>query len=189
MHVTYYLLRYRKIFFTLFIIIISISFIINCSYQLHTTDCLHEKLKKYHNITHIILYSYDPFSPITRTIYLELCRNNIDVIDNLKNYINIKDTYMYLHIIKVSESHIPNSVFADGTEAEYQLVIHMYAKITMPNKNYYPINIQVHRAFIRNSINALYNDTQENDIRVLMYQEIAEKLIFHIRLQCNNVSK
>lgn len=176
-------LLYNKFHYTLIVIVISVVFIVNCSYRIHNIDCLNEKLKKYHNIKNMILHSYDPLGDLTKSIYIELCKNNIDVLDTKNNYSSKKNTYMYLYIIDASESHITNSVFSDGTEAEYQLVLHVRTKLIMPGKNDYPINIRVHRTFIRNTNNSLYNDIQENDIRILMYQEIAEQLILHIGLQ------
>lgn len=169
----------------LIIFVIIISCIINCSHQLHI-DFLDKKLEKNLNIKYIALCSYDPFGSITKAIYIELYKNNIFIVNDVHNNLNIQDTCIYLYIIDTSEIHTTTSVFSDGTEAGYQLILYIHTKLVMPDKSYYPINIKVQRAFMRNSQNALYNNTQEDDIRILMYQEIAEKIIFYINLQYKN---
>lgn len=152
-------------------------FITNCAYQL-CTNVSNTKIKKNCNIQYIKFYSYDPYGLMTKIIRTELYKNKINILDNHIN--KQKDKYICLHIINALESHITTSVFPDGTEAGYKLVLHVYAKLLISNKNYYPINIQTHRVFIRNSENILFSNTQENNIRKLMYQEIAEKITFYI---------
>lgn len=180
MRIGYFL--YKKNFFTVVFTVIITIFILNCSYQLNT-NVANKKLKKYDNninVQRLILHSYDPFGAITRAIRTELYNNKINYLDNLTDNLEIQNTCICLYIINTSETHITTSIFSDGTEAGYQLVLHIYTKLLIPHEDYCPINIRVCRTFIRISENALSNDAQENNIRELMYQEAAEKLIFYI---------
>lgn len=178
MHLEHFLF-YKKCFLILIIFMITVVFTVNCSYQLHT-DISDKKLKKCCNIKHVIIRSYDPFGLITKAVYIELYKNKINFSDKLNDDLKKQDIYVYLHIINTSEDHITTSVFSDGTEAGYQLILHIHAKLLTSDKKFYPINIQIRRNFIRNSKNTLFNNTQENDIRQLMYQEAAEKLVFYV---------
>lgn len=164
--------------------IISIFFSINYSYSLNTNIVTKKLIKYEKNIRSLVLYSYDPFNPITKFIRIELFNNGINVLEDLNDTLKIKNTYMRLSIIDISETYITTSVFPDGTEAGYQLILHVYMQLIMPNKKIYcPLNIQVHRSFIKNPTNILFNDVQENDMRNSMYQEISKKLIIYINEQ------
>lgn len=176
MYVKYLFLQYRLMVF------IFLIFITNCSYQLQT-DIADKKLKKYQKIPHIMLYSYDPFGDITRAIRTELYINKINFLDNLYDNVEIQNEYIYLYIVDTSESHVTTTVFPDGTEAGYQLVLHIYTKLSISHEICYPVNIHVYRAFIRDPVNILSNDIQEQDMRKLMYQEAAEKIVFNVILQ------
>lgn len=170
-------------YFSIIIFVIITMFIVNCSYQLQP-NILNEKLQNNNNnITYMVLHSYDPFGSMTRAIRIELYKNKINLLDKVNNDIKIKNTCMCLYIIDASENHITTSVFPDGTEAGYQLILYIKTKLLISDENCYPINIRIHRSFIRNSVNALSNYVQENDIRELMYQEAAEKIVCHINLQ------
>lgn len=185
MHVKYF---YKKYFFIIIFNIIIIVFFENCSYQLYTNISKNISQKKDNDTRLVILHSYDPFGLITEAIRAELYKNKINFLDKINNNLNTKNICMYLYVVSASEHHITTSVFSDGTEAGYQLILNVQINLLISNnKNYYPIDIQVHRAFIKNTKYALPNNIQENDIRKLMYQEIAEKIIFHINLKYKNL--
>ncbi|WP_331828254.1 LPS assembly lipoprotein LptE [Candidatus Blochmannia sp. SNP] len=155
----------------------------SCGYRL-CTDITEKKLQIINDINSISLCSYDPFGPITRAIMTELRVNQIGVVDYLNNDLCIREVHIpCLHILGASEKYITTFVFQNGKEAGYQLVLHIRTNLFIPNKNCCPINIRVYRSFIRNPGSALFNDTQENDIRKDMYRDAAQQLIHQLFLR------
>lgn len=168
------------------LIIVSIVTMImfeSCGYRL-CTDIAEKKLQIINNISSISLCSYDPFGPITRAIMTELHINQIGVVDDLKDNLCARESHIpCLHIISASEKYITTFVFQNGKEAGYQLILHIQTNLFIPNKNCCPVNVRVHRFFIRNPCSALFNDTQENDIRKDMYRDAAQQLIHQLFLR------
>lgn len=174
---------FNRNYFYIMIFIIYVIFFMNCSNQ-PNINIAEEKLQKYENIQSLILYSYDPFGPITKFVRIELFNNKINVLENLHDTSQVQDICMCLSIVHSSEIHTTTSVFSDGTEASYQLILHVYMQLIIPNKKIcHSFNIRVYRSFIKNFNNILFNNVQEHDMRNSMYQEVAKKLIIYINKQ------
>lgn len=189
MYIKYFL--FRKYSFTIIMNMIIIAIFTNCTYQL-CTENPKKIITQYKNQKYILLHSYDPFGLITKTVRIELYKNNIKILDVFNNNLDMSNIYACLHIINASEHYITTSVFTDGSKAGYQLILNVDITLSILNinkENNFPINIQVHRAFIKNFNYPLSNDVQENDMRQSMYQEAAEKIIFYINLQYTNYCK
>lgn len=173
----------RIICVTIISIVILVMFT-SCGYQLYT-DITEKKLRT-NNIRSIILCSYDPFGPITRAIITELHASRIDIFNDLNDDMCTRETQIArLNIIDAVEKHITTSVFQNGKEAGYQLILHIQTNFFIPNRNCYPISINVYRSLIKNPEKALFNDRQENDIRKEIYKDAAQQLIHQLFLRRN----
>lgn len=161
-----------------------------CKYQLlennvqNINNILHET-----QITTVILDSNDPFNTVIRAIKQDLYLNNIHIIHkNLHEnicYDNLNQNTLLLKILNISENHITISVFQNGTESEYQIILEIkaqYFHITNKN-NYYPINISVRHTFIRDPNAILPNLIQENEILESMRIDAAQQLIQKLLIQ------
>lgn len=181
----------RKLFFLIKIGLLFLCFI-GCGCQL-ITDKIYNKNETTDNTPKtytILLQSYDPFHSITQLIKDELYWNHINIINKIHNncYSNYdKLNIPYLKIIHITNNHLTVSVFPDGTECEYQIILQIQAQYSIPNKiNNYPIDIQVHRSFIRNPKKDLSNLIQEKEIIEDMYRNLAQKLVQQFLIHLKN---
>lgn len=180
---------YKKKFFSIINYIFFLFMISACGYQLSTNITQNEISTTNHKQLTVLLYSYDPFNAITRTIKNELILNNIIIFNNLYDiiYPYQKTILPCLDIIDVSEKHVVISVFPDGTTSEYKIILKIKAQFFIPKKeNYYPVNISIYRTFIRNPELPLSNLTQDYEILNEMYQDIAQKFVQQFLMQLNN---
>lgn len=168
----------QKLFFIIIKYIYIAIICTGCEYQLPPNNISHST-----QITTVILDSNDPFSIIIRTIKQELHLNNINVIH--KNfhenicYDHLNQNTLLLKILNISENHITMSVFQDGTESEYQIILEIKAKYfhSKNKKNYYPINVRIYHTFMRDPKAVLPNFIQENEILESMRIDAAQQLI------------
>ncbi|WP_236840099.1 hypothetical protein [Blochmannia endosymbiont of Camponotus nipponensis] len=181
-----YFLRKKNCFLIIISIVTTIT-LASCSYRLHT-DVTDQELKTIrNNIKSMVIHSYDPCGSITRAIISELYANHIDIFDDFNNDMCTEKTQIpHLYIINALEKHITTFLFQNGKEAGYQLILRIQTNLLIPNKDCCPIKICVCRSFIRNPEKALFNDTQEKNIRKEMYQEAAQQLIYQLILQYEN---
>lgn len=168
----YFIIKY--LFFLWTILILS-----RCGYQLSTNTVYTVEQFNKSIPMEIILYSYDSFNTLTRTVKNELILNKIIVSDNLQDINPIYQTKKipYLNITNTSKQYLINSILSDGGIFEYQIILEVQTLFYIPHKNdYYPVNINTHRTFIYDSTLGLSNLTQENEMINDMYQEIAQQL-------------
>lgn len=166
-----------------------ISILFACGYQL-STNLEQNKEKLIGNAQlKVLVYSYDPFNTITRAIKNQLILNNIIIFNDLcdTQHKCAEENIPSLEIINISKNHVILSIFSNGVESEYQIILKVQAQFFIPKKKqYYPVNISVSRNFIYNSKLALSNLVQEKEILNEMYQNIAYKLVQQFLIQLNN---
>lgn len=175
---------FRIIQYTYYIIIC-----LRCEYQFSTNI-----IQKNYNITHntkimVILHIQDPLNIITQSVKKELYLNNISVINNLyDNHPLFKDLNQKIFLFKIlniSENRIPVSVFQNGTESEYQIILKINAEYcNLKNKkNCQPINIQICRTLMRDPNKILPNFIQENEMLEIIRVDAAQQLIQKFLMQ------
>lgn len=151
-----------------FILICILMIIAGCNFHLHNNR------HRFHERTRITLSSYDPYGPLTRAIHAELHLNNVIIVKNADTYNAILPS---LRILNASESQVTTSVFQDGKTAEYQLTLMVQAQVFMPEKDYYPIDVKIHRSFFDNPLTTLAKDAEGELIRQEMRQQAARQLV------------
>lgn len=177
----------KKLFYLIkFICVMIICF--QCGYQypvniIENKDNIHPKTQ-----TTVLLYSFDPFNALTRIIRQELYWNNINVINDFSNslsYQYLDQNIFSLKILNILKNRVVVSVFQDGTESEYQIILKIKAQYCkLINKpNCYPINIRIKRTFMREPNGILSNLVQENEILAIMYADVAQQLMQHLLIQ------
>lgn len=140
-----------------------------CGYHLrNTTSQVPPKMKS------ILLNSYDPYGPLTRALRAELHLNNVMLLSGATDK---HGTLPSLELIRSSESQVTASVLQDGKTAEYQLTLSIQAKILIPGKDYYPIDVKIYRYFFDNPLTALAKNSERDMIRHEMHQQAAQKLV------------
>ncbi|MCR3755851.1 MAG: lipopolysaccharide assembly protein LptE [Sodalis sp. Psp] len=153
----------------------------SCGYHLCSiTDQVPSKMKT------IILNSYDPYGQLTRVVRTELRLSNITINDDTKAKNN---TLPSLRIVNSSERQVTVSVFQGGKTAEYQLILTVQAKVLMPGKDYFPIDVKVHRPFFDNPLIALAKDAERDVIRQEMCQQAAKQLVRKLLTVLKEVDK
>lgn len=130
----------------------------------------------------LILDSYDPYGPLTRSIDKQLRLNGI-IIEENRNRTDIPS----LRINHYSETKDTASIFRDGKTAEHQLLVSVEIQVLIPGKNIYPMTVTVHRTFFDNPLSALAKDAEQELIIKEMREEAAQKIVRKL-LTVNNAA-
>ncbi|URJ25372.1 LPS assembly lipoprotein LptE [Candidatus Blochmannia ocreatus (nom. nud.)] len=154
-----------------------------CSYRLYkntSNNLLYNS--SIDGIETVLLSSYDPCHPIVSAIKTELYKKKINVFNDVNNDFFPRNSYIfYLHIVNVLERYITTSVFKNGEEAEYQLMLDVKINILIPpNKDWECIKVHLCRSLIGDPRSALSKSVQNNNIITEMYQDAAKKIIYKL---------
>lgn len=120
----------------------------------------------------LMLESYDPYGPLTRSIDKQLRLNGVSIEENRS-----RTDIPSLRILSYRENKDTASIFRDGKTAEHQLIIFVEAQVLIPGKDIYPISITVQRTFFDNPLSALAKDAEQDLIITEMREQAAQKIV------------
>lgn len=138
------------------------------NYGLHISNNI-KTITIHSNIT-----SYDAM--FMQFIKTELKTKNIKVV----NDINHKSCSLKINNLFENKKTI--SIFQNGKTASYQMILTIHAKIIIPGKKCYPINVSVCHYLFDNSLRVLAKDTESDMLKQEMRQQAAQQLVNKILL-------
>ena len=153
--------RLTALFITLVLFVLS-----GCGFNLQGTTQVPTELKI------LILDSYDPYGPLTRSIEKKLRQSGIKLEKNLS-----RTDIPSLRIVNYSQTKDAVTIFRDGKTAEHQLILTLNAQLLIPEKVSYPISVTVHRSFFDNPLTALAKDAEQDIIISEMQEEAAQRIV------------
>lgn len=153
--------RLSALFITFALFVLS-----GCGFNLKGTTQVPTELKT------LILDSYDPYGPLTRSIEKQLRESGIKLEENRS-----RTDIPSLRIVNYSQTKDAVTIFRDGKTAEHQLILTLNAQLLIPEKASYPINVTVHRSFFDNPLTALAKDAEQDIIINEMREEAAQRIV------------
>ncbi|WP_249963584.1 LPS assembly lipoprotein LptE [Histophilus somni] len=143
---------------------IGILLISACGFHFQNGELIPNELRT------LVLESNDPHSNMSIALRRQLQANNVSIVDNQNNV-----TVLRLNSTKNTEQVA--SVFKRGYEAEKILTLEVWATVSLPNKQSYPIFANVNRTFFDNSRAALAKSAEKEIIWNDMREQAARQLI------------
>lgn len=147
------------------ILVLSIMLLSACGFHLRDNYLINSKFHK------IYLASSDPYSPLTLALKEKLRSNNVQLVNTPSGHVPI----FSLGSPKRSSRIV--SVYSDGSDAESELSYEVSGTVTMPDNQQYPIQVQLHRDFTKDSEQALAKMREQDMITEEMTNMAAEQIV------------
>ncbi|CAG9297269.1 LPS-assembly lipoprotein LptE [Celerinatantimonas diazotrophica] len=147
------------------ILALSIILLSACGFHLRDNYLINTKFHK------LYLASPDPYSALTLALKEKLKSNNVQLVNNPSANVPI------FSLGSPKRSSRVVSVYSDGSDAESELSYEVSGTVTMPNNQQYPIQVQLHRDFTKDSEQALAKMREQDLISEEMTNMAAEQII------------
>lgn len=149
----------------LIVVLTSLCMLSACGFHLRDNYLINSRFHK------LYLVSADPYSPLTLALKDKLRRNNVTLVSHPTPGVPV------FSLGSSSQSSRVVSVYSDGKDAESEVSYKVSGVVTTPDNKQYPVEVQMHRDFTKDSKQALAKMREQEMIEHEVAEMAAEQLV------------